>query len=185
MKRILSIILILAVTLCFSACYKIDSNSKSDYSAFYDKMGSILPETQSMFPHPEVMESIDDIYLYYSDYDLLDSFYTIYLECSFTSESFETEKQRVHNECGPALLNSDSFSYESEYIEQFIEQDSDSFTNIQLSYVLFDKENNKIIYVATFEKAYESKLKTSNIPSKYLPKELNKLLDEESTDISI
>lgn len=184
MKRILSIILILVVTLCFSACYKIDSNSKSDYSAFYDKMGSLLPESQSMFPIPEAMESIDDIYLYYSDYDLLDSFYTIYLECSFTSESFETEKQRVHDECGPSLLNSDSFSYESEYMEQYIEQDSNGFTYIHISYVLFDEENNKIIYVASFEKAYESKLKTSNIPQKYLPKELNNLLNEESTDIS-
>ncbi len=178
MKKLVSILLLLIATcIVLTGCYKINSNNKSDYPDFYDKLGKIMPETQSMFPSPDAMESIDDIYLYYSDYDLLDSFYTIYLECSFTSESFETEKQRVHNECGPALLNSDSFSYESEYIEQFIEQDSDNFTNIQLSYVLFDKENNKIIYVATFEKAYESKLKTVNIPHKYLPKELNDLLN--------
>ncbi|MDD5923735.1 MAG: hypothetical protein PUC88_02970 [Clostridia bacterium] len=155
MKRFINFLLVLSILCVFlTGCYQIDSKSKTDYSDFYKKMRTVMPTTYAMLPLPGSMESIDDIYLYYSDYDLIDSYYTIYLECSFSDEKYETEKQRVIDDAKQydfTLYNSETFSYDSVYVSQGIVQDSDGFLAIQISYTLFDDENSKIIYVDTFE----------------------------------
>ena len=138
-----------------------------------------MPTTHSMLPNPENIESIDDLYLYYSDYDLIDSYYTIYLECGFSSDKYETEKQRVKDYAKQydfTLINSDFFLYDSVYINQCIQHESDGFITIDISYTLFDDENNKIIYVDTFEEGKKSEWKTSYIPEKYLPNDLIDLI---------
>lgn len=176
MKKIWSILLVLALLCIFlSGCYEIDSNEKTDYPQFYEKMRTVMPTTYAMLPAPECIESIDDIYLYYSDYDLLDSYYTIYLECSFVPETYSTEKQRIIDEAKQydfAVYNADVFSYDSVYIDQSIEHDSDGLLAIQISYVLFDSENSRIIYVDTFEEGRKYEWNTAHIPDKYLPKDL-------------
>ena len=132
-----------------------------------------------MLPVPDSYSRIDDIYLYYSDNHLLDSYYTIYLECVFAPEKFEAEKQRVIDDAKQyhfTLYNSDSFSFESVYINQVLEHNSDEFIAIQISYALFDDENNKIIYVDSFEEGPKSEWKTAYIPDKYLPSDLISLI---------
>lgn len=122
------VLLLLCISL--TGCYQIDSKSKTDYSDFYEKMSTVMPTTHAALPSPNCIESIDDIYLYYSDYDLIDSYYTIYLECSFSSEKYETEKQRVIDNAKQydfTLYNSDSFSYDSVYINQCIQWDLEEF----------------------------------------------------------
>ena len=171
-KLIYALLVLLHLSITLTGCYQIDSKSKTDYPDFYKKMSTVIPDTHSMIPNPENVESIDDIYLYYSDYDFIDSYYTIYLECSFSAKNYEKEKQRVIDDAKQydfTLYNSDSFSYDSVYINQYIEHNSDEFITIQISYALFDNEEYKIIYVDTFEEGIKSELKTLNIPKKYLP----------------
>ena len=180
MKKLICILLILSfLCILLTGCYRIDSKSQTDYPDFYKKMSTVMPTAYAMLPAPDSMESIDDIYLYYSDYDLIDSYYTIYLECSFTSDQYEIEKQRVTDNASQydfTLYNSESFSYDSVYINQCIEHDSSGFLVIQISYTLFDNKNCKIIYVATFEEGTKSEWKTSYIPDKYLPGNLVDLI---------
>ena len=180
MKKVFTVLLVLLL-LCTSltGCYQIESKSTTDYPAFYEKMSTVMPTTYSSLPNPEDIETIDDIYLFYSDYDLIDSYYTIYLECSFSSEKYETEKQRVINNAKQydfTLYNSNFFSYNSVYINQYIEHDSDGSVAVQVSYSLFDDENDKIIFVDTFEEGIKSEWKTSYIPEKYLPSNLIDLI---------
>lgn len=180
MKRFIRSLLILSVfCISLTGCYQINSKSHADYPDFYEKMSTVMPATYSMLPNPEDVKSIDDMYLYYSDYDLLDSYHTIYLECSFSSEKYETEKQRIIDDAKQyhfTLYNSDSFSFESVYINQVLEHNSDEFIAIQISYALFDDENNKIIYVDSFEEGTKSVWKTAYIPDKYLPSDLISLI---------
>ena len=179
MKKLICVLLVLSFCISLTGCYYIDTKKEADYPDFYNKMSSIMPTAYSMLPNPEDIESINDIYLYYSDYDLIDSYYTIYLECSFSSEKYETEKQRVIDDAKQydfTLYDSDLFSYNSVYINQCIIHDSDGFIAIQVSYALFDDENNKIIYVDTFEEGTNIEWKTSYIPEKYLPSELIDLI---------
>ncbi len=180
MKKLFSILLVLLL-LCVSltGCYQIDSKNETDYQTFYEKMSTEMPTTYASLPDPQDIESINDIYLFYSDYDLIDSYYTIYLECDFSSEKYEVEKQRVIDDAKQydfTLYNSDLFSYDSVYINQSIYHDSDGFVSIQVSYALFDDESNKIIYVDTFEEGTKTEWKTSYIPEKYLPSDLIDLL---------
>ena len=178
-RFISSLLMLLVFCISLTSCYQIDSKSTTDYSGFYKKMSTVMPTAHSSLPNPEDIESIDDVYLFYSDYDLIDSYYTIYLECSFSSEKYETEKQRVIDDAKQydfALYNSDLFSYDSVYINQCIEHDSNGFIAIQISYALFDDENSKIIYVDTFEEGTKSEWNTSYIPEKYLPSDLIDLI---------
>lgn len=175
MKRAVAVMVLLMITLSLSGCYQIESRDQNDYAAFYQKMETVLPATYSMLPPPDAMESIDDIYLYYSDYDLLDSYYTIYLECSFAPEAYETEKQRVLEDAEQylyACYNDNSFHYDSVYINQVVEREEDGFLAIMVCYTLFDEENGKIIYVDTFEEGRKSDWRTTYIPEQYLPAEL-------------
>ena len=176
MKKLFTALLVLLL-LCVSltGCYKIDSKSKTDYPTFYEKMSTVMPTTYSSLPAPQDIESIDDIYLFYSDYDLIDSYYTIYLECSFSDKKYEIEKQRVIDDAKQydfTLYNSESFSYDSVYVNQCIEHNSDKYIAVQVSYALFDDNNSKIIYVDTFEEGTKNEWNTAYIPDKYLPKEL-------------
>lgn len=178
-KLICSLLVLLSLCISLTGCYQIDSKSKTDYPDFYEKMRTVMPTTYTSLPSPESIESINDSYLYYSDYDLIDSYYTIYLECSFSDEKYETEKQRVIDDAKQydfTVYNSDSFSYDSVYINQCIQHDSDEFIAIDISYTLFDDENNKIIYVDSFEEGTKSEWKTSYIPEKYLPSDLIDLI---------
>lgn len=59
---------------------------------------------------------------------------------------------------------------------QYTEHDSNVFVCIHMSYVLFDTENSKIIYVYAFEEGTKSEWRTACIPEKYLPKDLIDLI---------
>ena len=181
MKKTLCVIAVLLL-ICgmLSGCYQINTHNQSDYSAFYNKMETVMPATYEMMPAPDAMESIHDIYLFYSDYDLIDSYYTIYLECTFTPEQFEIEKQRLTECAGQydfSLSDSDQFSYDSVCINQSITSNDDGFIAYQISYALFEAENNKIIYVDAFEEGRSEQLRITNIPDAYLPSDLLSLIE--------
>ena len=175
MKKFLSVLIALLLMLSLCGCYEIDSTNQDDYAAFYEKSDEIAL-VSDLLPLPENIESFDDILLYYSDYDLIDSYHTIYLNCNFSDENFETEKQRAidyGNELSDfSFFNSDSFSYDSVLIYEPTTLINDELHHIYTSYALFDDENNKIIYVMIFEEGTGVLGKSSTIPDEYLPKEL-------------
>lgn len=171
--RLLAVFLLVCGLL--TGCYEIDTHDPADYPGFYREKRTDF----EMLPAPDAIASIEDVYLFYSDYDLLDSYYTIYLACSFTPEQFEAEKQRLTDYAGQidfSLTNADVFAYDSVYINQVVESSSDGFLAFLVSYALFDAENNRIIYVEAFEKGTNAQWKTAYIPDAYLPSDLLDLI---------
>ncbi len=168
--------LFLALSLC--ACYEIDSTDSSDYAAFYEKSSELSLQCDFL-PLPTNIESFDDILLYYSDYDLIDSYHTIYLNCNFTDKNYEIEKQRALDygkNYDFTIYDSDSFNLNSIYINT-LDCNQTELHHIYISYILFDDASNKIIYVMIFEEGNSTQdssvfSKSSNIPNEYLPKEL-------------
>lgn len=178
MKKPLLSLFTICIILLFCGCYKIDSTSSQDYANFYKKSDEIALQCDFL-PLPENVKDFEDVLLYYSDYDLLDSYHTIYLNCNFTDENFQTEKQRALNygeNYDFTVYNSDSFALDSIYINT-LDCEQKELHHIYISYVLFDDKNNKIIYVMIFEEGDKNRSggvfnKSSAIPDEYLPKEL-------------
>ena len=111
------------------------------------------------------------MYLYFSDYDLLDSFYTIYVSCISPETEYKAEQDRIlslYNE-QDHTINSDSFKYESVVFNDILQTESEVVDYLSYSYVLFDRDESKIIYVMLFTKDDISKI--DHVPSEYLPKE--------------
>lgn len=178
---------LLIIPFILTGCYYIESTNSNDYVMFYRKLEEIMPMTYSMLPALENIKNIDDIILYYSDYDLIDSYYTIYLECTFEQEQFKEEKQRLNDFVKEsevaeiAIYDSNEFNYSSIYINQDIHSDTDDFAVIYVSYVLFDDINNKIIYVDIFEEGGIANGRSISIPEKYLPRKLLELRQQKTS----
>lgn len=183
MKKVLLSVTAFFLALSLCACYEIDSTNADDYAAFYKNSSDIALQSD-LLPLPENIESFDDIMLYYSDYNLIDSYHIIYLNCNFSDENFEIEKQRALDygkTYDGTIYNSESFSYDSVSINTLLPTDFDfeRLKHIYVSYALFDKENNKIIYVMIFEEGSNVFGKSSAIPDEYLPKELVELKNQQ------
>ena len=156
------VLLLCIVAFVLNSCYFIETTNAKRYAAFYAKMEEADPITCKWLPDPEGLQ-IEDMYLFRSDYDLLDTFYMVYVNCVFDDVSYQTEKDRQYslaryNEF--ATYNLLAFDYES------IAYDVDLDTSKKhMDYVLFDDAENRIVYVFAFfmNNQYE------NIPAKYLP----------------
>lgn len=121
-------------------------------------------------------EQIEDMYLYYSD-ELLDSYYSIYLNCSYFEKQYEAELERLSNIMSQyndiIKKDSKSFSYESFCLDSVLEFDSNGNGIVDYTYFLFDSENKRIIYVMILEKEVSGE--SVNIPLEFLPSEVIEL----------
>lgn len=175
LKKSFVFLSVFLMLLQLSSCYNVNTDNVNDYEAFLQKMQDKHPILYSDLPNVD-KEQIKDMYLYYSD-ELIDSYYTIYLNCSFTKEQYETEFKRIvdlTSQYGDMLdVNSKSFSYDSIRVNSSLDFDSKGWGIVDYSYFLFDSENSRIIYVMIFEK--EIMGKSVNVPDEYLPSELIEL----------
>lgn len=175
LKKSFVFLSVFLMLLQLSSCYKVNTDNVNDYEAFLQKMQDKHPILYSDLPNVD-KEQIKDMYLYYSD-ELIDSYYTIYLNCSFTKEQYETEFKRIvdlTSQYSDMLdVNSKSFSYDSIRVNSSLDFDSKGWGIVDYSYFLLDSENSRIIYVMIFEK--EIMGKSVNVPDEYLPSELIEL----------
>lgn len=170
--RSVVIILILLLITSFTSCYYLDSDKKTDYGDFCKQMKKINPYLYDFFPKEDSKDNIVSSYWYYSDYDLIDSFYTIYLACEYGEEQYKNEYERLLEHCeeGMSDIDSSEFDYSNITIQHLVSYDS-IFDTVYINsiYALFDNELKQIIYVAIFNKDDYSNV--LNIPEKYLPKD--------------
>lgn len=179
--QILLLTSVLLMTLLLSSCNNIDTTDADDYESFLQEMNERDKSIYDQLPQLSA-DQIEDIYLYYSD-DFLDSFYAIYLKCSYTEEQYDLEYTRIEQlteQWSDMIeINSESFTLDSLCVDSYLEfNDLKYWFNMKVglvdySYFLFDDANYEIIYVLIFEKELNGK--STNIPSEYLPKELNEL----------
>lgn len=165
--------LCLLILLCLTSCYHIDSNQRSEYFVFKEKMNKSNDIIYSLLPSLESEDYIEDIYMFYSDYDLLDSFYTVYLKCKFDEKEYKDEQKRitsVFNEEEFLVKDSDSFKYPSLMYDSLFWSNEKQVDMMRYNYALFVEDTYSIIYVAIFDK--ETNGKSVNVPEEYLPKEL-------------
>ena len=164
-RYILLMLLLCVVALILNGCYYIETTNVKRYAAFYAEMEEADPIMHTWLPDPEDLQ-IEDMYLFRSDYDLLDTFYTVYVNCVFDDVSYQTEKDRQYSLARYdefATYNLLAFDYES--IAYNVSLDK---SKKHIDYILFDDAENRIVYVFAFfmDDRYE------NIPAKYLPDSL-------------
>lgn len=153
-------------SMLLTSCYEVNTDQKTDYTEFRNEMQKKNDFIYQVLPILNDESVVEDVYLYYSDRDLLDSFYTVYLNCIFSEEKYTLEYERLQSLSGEEG-NILSFEYESIVFYYYME--FGSVDMVDFSYVLFDEDENRIVYVLIFEKGEEINIET--IPKAYLPKE--------------
>ncbi len=138
-----------------------------------DKYLQVGVENSKLLIFPDLTNSkgiVEDCYSYTQD-QLVDYSYEIFLKVKYEESDFQQEKERIKN-----------LVYISEFlgIEKGVEVDEDCvlfnyptyvatyWSDIHFEYVSFDFENSEIIYVYIEAVGFED----LTIPHKYLPKEL-------------
>jgi len=172
-KKICSIMVCLIIILLFTSCYHFESEHVNEYDEFYQNMQEKNDYIYGFLPLLEDNECIDDMYLFYSDRDLLDSYYTIYLNCKYSEKEYRNEEKRITElfvDEDLLVKNSDSFDYESLMYSNLFVRDSSGIGIMDYQYVLFSESDFRIVYITFFDKELNGK--SINIPEKYLPKEL-------------
>lgn len=181
------VFVLLILVLSISSCIDIDTDNKNNYEEFLNVMSSRSEYIYDIIPKLDE-NAIDDLYLFYSDKDLLDSFYSIYINCCYSDEDYESELLRISS-------LSDKYDFDTEKSNEFdldakildynidisvykspirlIQNSYILFSHILCSYILFDDNSNRVVYVMIFEKDLDGK--SLNIPEIYLPKKLVKL----------
>lgn len=174
-KHVILFILILNIGL-LSSCYEKKETEKNNYTEFRDEMKNKNSNIYEFLPALDSEDSIDDMYLYYSDKDFLDSFYVVYLNCLYLKERYLLEYQRVLklSDENDVVVNSEYFNCESILMDAQIDTQLSSITYLRYKYVLFNEDENRVVYVMAFEKG--ENLQTANIPMEYVPKEDRELI---------
>ena len=138
-----------------------------------DKYLQVGVENSKLLIFPDLTNSkgiVEDCYSYTQD-QLVDYSYEIFLKVKYEESDFQQEKERIKN-----------LVYISEFlgIEKGVEVDEDCvlfnyptyvatyWSDIHFEYVSFDFEKNEIIYVFTDSPTYAKEV----IDNKYLPKEV-------------
>lgn len=173
MKKVLCIIFSIIFSCALSSCYYQNTDIIKEYSSFLRKIDEKDKSMYSLLPKNDKMDYIQDIYLYYSDFDMMDSMYAIYVNCLFEQNMYIKETQRIleiTEQWDFVEENVDSFDYDSVVIDQVFYFDNLNMGLMNYSYVLFDDNNSRIVYVFIFEKQLDGM--SMNIPSDYLPKEI-------------
>ncbi len=181
LKKLMIFPLCVMILLCMTSCYHFESNEKSDYNTFKEDLYKVNDYIYSYLPTIENDDVIDEVYLFYSDWDLLDSFYTTYVNCVYSEEEYQKEKDRLTELFADDQYLSDealTLNYPSLMHENSIDTShgflgDEVLDMMKLNYVLFDEENFRIVYITIFDKELNSK--SVNIPEEYLPKELVEL----------
>ncbi len=173
LKKVSIFVTFLCICGLFTSCVYVNTTDGSEYTSLLADMKNTSKSVYSFFP--EVADDcIDDLFLYYSDYDILDSVYSIYVNCEFTKEQYNAEKERVRELMSQweNLLeeDTDSFAFPSLSLERMLEFNNSQAGVVRYKYVLFNEIENRIVYVMIFEKELYGK--SCHIPDDYLPKEL-------------
>ena len=172
-KKWALVLICLSFVLLFVSCPHYEVDQVEEYKEFYQKMSKSTSPIFDVFPSPENEQCIEDMYLFYSERDLLDTYYTGYLKCKYDSEEYYREEKRIKDLYTDEVLldkNSDSFEYESLIYDDILSRDDDGVSYLRYEYVLFIESEYRIVYVTFFDKELNGK--SVNIPEKYLPKEL-------------
>lgn len=173
--NLLLVILTVMVATLTCGCYHIESSESEDYKGFLSEMETKNKSIHSFLPKLEETDCIEDMYFCYSDGDVFDSTYTVYLKCTYEADAYAKEVQRLNSEY-PLCGNSDSFDYNAIVIEETfelyeansVEMDSGA-VYVRYTYALYDDSTSQIIYVTTYVKG-EITTFTDHVPSEYLPK---------------
>ena len=171
-KCILTAICLSILFLCAS-CSQYEVEKSEEYKEFHQKMEKMKNPMFEIFPSLENEDCIDDMYLFYSERDLIDTYYTCYLNCIYDEEAYCREVKRITEVfTNEDLLkkNSESFEYESLSYSGDLTQDIDGVSYMRYEYVLFIESEYRIVYITFFDKELYGK--SVNIPEQYLPKEL-------------
>ena len=180
-RSIVVITLIVFLITSFVSCYQIQSDSENDYRIFCEQVKSIAPHLYDFLPKEEYEKYIVSSYWYYSDRDLFDSSYTIYLVCDYEEDLYEKEYNRLleHFENGVGGIDVAEFNYRNITIQNFISYDAlFDMISIDSIYALFDSNLKQVVYVAAFaEDDYSHVL---NIPEKYLPNNFLELVEKQN-----
>ena len=173
-KKIPRIIaIILSMVFLLTGCYKLESENLAEYSEFRNKMQKTETYIYNFLPDNKTVSTFDDLYLFYNSRDLIDNYHTIYLNCTFSKENFQLEKERISalfSDLEYRIENSESFDCESLMYENTLIYDSTESGLFEYEYVLFFEDELKIVYVTFFDKKIHGN--STNIPQEYLPKEL-------------
>jgi len=167
-----SIVSLLSMMASLTACYYCDTTQFEDYGRFREEMQKMGKQLDVFLPALESDEPVEDMYLFYSDRDLIDTYYTVYLNCRYTEEKYRQEEERIvllFNDEDLLIKNSESFGMDSLMYGEGCFGDADGII-LDYMYVLFDEAEQQIVYIAFFDKELYGKY--TNIPEKYLPKEL-------------
>ena len=171
MKKSGFLVLVICMAVLLTGCYHIETTDVQKYSEFYQQMNEQGHSIGRNIPKPTDTLNIEEMYLYYSDWDLVDSMYTVYVNCTYTAEEYEQAKDAAYATAikwEAPKNDSSSFDCESIVGDQ-LNEISRGGTN-QYCYILFDDADRRIVYVDLFEDAL--KRTSKNIPQEYLPKEL-------------
>ena len=154
-----------------TSCYHYKSDVSSDYGEFRIDMKSKAKGIYDFLPDLENEDVIKDVFMYYSDADLIDSFYTVYLNCQYSEEEYNKEKERLEKVLKGANVDSNSFELPSIVADEYMNGEYPyNSVYMRYSYALFDEDEFRIIYVEFFDKELNGY--STNIPEEYLPKKL-------------
>lgn len=173
MKKFLCVILSIVLGFTLPGCYFQDADNSEEYSSFLQEIEEKNDTIYSILPKNDKIDFVQDVYLYYSDFDMIDSLYSIYVNCIYEQDTYVEETQRVlevTNQWEFVKENVDSFDYNSIVINQYLDFDDSQIGMMDYSYVLFDDNDYRIVYVFILEKELNGM--SMNIPNEYLPKEV-------------
>lgn len=177
-KKCALALICLSCVFLFVSCPHYEADQVEEYKEFYQKIEKKSPIFDA-FPSPENEQCIEDMYLFYSERDLFDTYYTGYVNCKYDSEEYYREEKRItelFTDEDLLVKNSDSFEYESLVYGERLARDSDGVSCLNYEYVLFIESEYRIVYITFFDKELNGK--SVNIPEEYLPKELVDLREQ-------
>lgn len=192
-KKLCVVPLFLIIIFMFNSCYHFETSLESQYDTYYQKLQEASPLVAEFLPESISEDCIEDMYIFYSDRDLLDSYHTVYLNCKYTEEEYLNEKNRISElyvDEDLLVVNSEQFTYESLMYGDTLSyekiQVGDLYNSIRamlmdFEYVLFDENEFRVVYVSFFDKELYGK--STNIPEEYLPKDLVDLRREGNDSI--
>lgn len=174
---IICLAIFLLIVVLFRSCYHQETENTQDYYAFRQEMQDKSKTIYDMLPALNDEDCIEDMYLFYSDWDFIDSFYTVYLNCQYSEQEYKNEEMRIaalFSDEQVLVKNSDLFDYPSLMHRDYFDFDLNGMIGMMTyEYVLFDESEFRVVYVTLFDKELNGK--STNIPEEYLPKELNEL----------
>ena len=173
LKKCILTVICLSIVILLASCAQYEVEQQDEYKEFYQKMEKKKNRMFEFFPSPENQDCIEDMYLFYSERDLIDTYYTCYLNCKYDEEEYCREEKRItelFTDENLLIKNSESFEYESLSYSEQLDHDILGVSYLRYEYVLFIESEYRIVYITFFDKELYGK--SVNIPEQYLPKEL-------------